>query len=190
MHFHKKNLSEMLDFIDSLDRGQRNQFVENIERLKKRVEEKRARFKERRGKRGKEKGAFLDKMFSDIELTRSQKRRVEDIREKHVEHKSERKQGQKRFIVLEEYASGSKSRSQILSDFNRKGDSKITDKHEMTDLWLNLISSLDEEQKDQLVHNMEELQEKRELRREKRKERKKERRGKKERLDFDQDERE
>ncbi|MEC7985625.1 MAG: Spy/CpxP family protein refolding chaperone [Myxococcota bacterium] len=192
MHaFHKENLSEMFDFIDALEGEQRAQFLENIDDLKEKMKQKRSRADERREKRERTKSSFIEKLFSDIQLTSKQKRQVENIREMQMERKGDRKAfPPKRFVVLEEYASGSQSRTQILRDFNRAGQRKIQHKHEVTDLWLNLISSLDEEQKDQLVHNQEELREKRKNRKEKRKARKKERRERKERLDSERDSRE
>ena len=92
----------------------------------------------------------------DLDLTKEQQDVLKEIKAEAKEMKKERKENRSKLNWMQEYAEGSTSQREVLSDIEERNEDKLEFKLEMTKNWLEFIDLLDEEQREQAIENIEE----------------------------------
>ena len=167
----RERLEGMLDILDGLERDQKSQVLDNLDEIEEKMEQKRAKFETKSGKR---KGASkkMKRLFKGVALSSSQEELLEAVQEFHKgkkEQKLERMAEKHEDMVA--FVSGTKSKTALLQEqVSRQNEVKL-DKKKGASLWMDLLASLDEEQKDILFDNMQDLKQEHKERKEKSKHR-------------------
>ena len=170
-HEHRTDkLEGMLDVLSTFTQEQREQVLDNLEELSDKHEAKRAKWEQKREKKGRRTVKKRDRMFAGISLTSSQQRRVDAVQDFHKERREDRMEhrGQKR-EVMESFLTGEKSKREILRGLEEKKDRHLANKIKSSELWMELLESMSDDQHDQLFDNMQDLKEEHKERRKERK---------------------
>ena len=118
----------------------------------------------------------MERMFEGISLETSQQRRLDAVQDFHSERREERmeKRDLKR-TLMEDFLSGEKSKRDILSIMDEKKEKHLSNKIEGAELWMDLLESLGDDQKDVLFDNMQDLKEEHKERKQRRKQKRRNR---------------
>ena len=119
-------------------------------------------------------------MFQDVNLTADQKESLKELRpskEERQARKKEFKDGKKRIDWMQDFADGRVSRSEVLRNIKDKMSAKHEHRTEKLEGMLNVLSTFTQEQREQVLDNLEEMSDKHEAKRAKW-EQKREKKGK------------
>lgn len=119
-------------------------------------------------------------MFQDVDLTADQKQALKDLRpskEERQARKKEFKDGKKRIDWMQDFADGRVSRSEVIRNIKDKMSAKHEHRTDKLEGMLDVLSTFSQEQREQVLDNLEELSDKHEAKRAKW-EQKREKKGK------------
>ena len=142
--------------IDTYTPEQREQVLENIEQRKSCQQQRKEDYHE---KVKHHKGKQLELLMKDMNLTEEQQREMKRIKNERKEEKSEYREERKEYkeSALEDFASGKVNKKDAEKEMERFTEERTSLHHAGVDAWLQFIDSLSDEQKEQLLENMEEL---------------------------------
>lgn len=109
-------------------------------------------------------------MFQDVDLTAEQKEALKDLRpskEERQARKKEFKEGKKRVDWMQDFADGRVSRSDVIRNIKDKVSSKHEHRTEKLEGMLDVLSTFDRDQREQVLDNLEDMNDKYEAKREK-----------------------
>ena len=117
----------------------------------------------------------MKRMFKDVELSATQQDLAAAIAEFHKDKKEQRRASMKdKHEYMADFVAGRQSKRSLLQRHASQQVSIKRDKKEGASLWMDLLESLDENQKDILFDNMQDLKQEHE---ERKKEHNRKRRG-------------
>ena len=171
----QERLEGMLEVLSDLDRDQKSQVLDNLEDMRDRMEARRADFEEKRGtkgKRGKRGKKKFDRMFQGMSLSADQESIVTRLKEFHQDKRSNKRGIHKeKHEMMVDFVSGDKSKRDLLGALQDKKRDVLQTKREGAGIWMDLLSSFDEEQKDIFFDNMADIKQEHKERREDKKDR-------------------
>jgi uncharacterized membrane protein len=152
---HQESAALWLGLLATYDEGQRSQVMENIDEMKMRHGENSAD-RSAEGRRG----PPIERLLDGVELSRKQEKSIdrllEDQRqarkgalESHREH---------RMQWMDDFAAGKLDTDEISAELESRSEEAVESRLQATRDWIDLIDSLDVEQKEKLLENLEELQ--------------------------------
>ena len=99
-------------------------------------------------------------LFKDAGLSAEQKQTLKELRPDKEERQEIKKKGPERGEWMEEFASGRKSRAEVVQDLEKKLSIRQDFHQEKLEGMLDFLSTLTAEQKEQVLDNLEEMKEK------------------------------
>jgi len=110
-------------------------------------------------------------LFKDVGLSASQKETLKAMRPSKEERQAKRGEGKEKSEWMQDFASGRMSRAQVIQDIEKKISLRQDFQQGKLESMLDFFSTLTEQQKEQVLRNLDALQEKKEARQSKREER-------------------
>ena len=107
-------------------------------------------------------------MFQDVDLTADQKQSLKDLRPSKEERQARKKEfnkGTKRIDWMQDFADGRVSRSEVIRNIKDKMSAKHEHRTDKLGGMLDVLSTFTQEQREQVLENLEELTEKHEAKR-------------------------
>ena len=102
-------------------------------------------------------------MFQDVDLTADQKEALKDLRpskEEREARKKEFKEGKKRIDWMQDFADGRVSRSEVIRNIKDKMSAKHEHRTEKLEGMLDVLSTFDRDQREQVLDNLDEMSDK------------------------------
>lgn len=110
-------------------------------------------------------------LFKDVGLNDAQKETLKAMRPSKEERQAKKGDGKERSEWMQDFASGRMSRAQVIQGLEKKVSIRQDFHQEKLESMLDFLSTLTEQQKEQVLRNLDALQEKKEARQSKREER-------------------
>lgn len=110
-------------------------------------------------------------LFKDVGLSDAQKDTLKAMRPSKEERQAKKAEGKERSEWMQDFASGRMSRTQVIQELAKKISIRQDFHQEKLESMLDFLSTLTDEQKEQVRNNLDALQEKKEARQSKREER-------------------
>jgi hypothetical protein len=154
---HQQMQPLVFDLLDTYSQDQKQQVLSNIEEKKECKQQKKDAHEERVKNN---KGKFRKILLKDMDLTGEQEQDWEKIAVHHKENKQSHKENKSdyRDNIIEEFAAGEINRKQAEQDLERISEERISDHHQQTELWVGFFDGLTELQRDQMIRNITELE--------------------------------
>ena len=153
---HLQTQELLFELVDSYTPEQREQVLANMEERKSCHQQKSEEYQE---KAHHHRDKHRELLMKDMNLTEEQQRELRKIKEERKEERHEYKEDRKEYkeALLEDFASGKINKREAKKEIERVVEERTAYHHEGVDAWMQFIDTLSEEQREQLLDNMEEL---------------------------------